>query len=91
MFALSDFLVSLWRRWQNAIHGINEVVATVLMTLTYVFAVTPVSLIFKLVDSIQLTEALVIPRQPLTGKPSKEMRMRMIFVEFRGNINHFRK
>ena len=51
MHAFSDALVSLWRRWQDAIHSINEVVATVLMTLTYVFAVTPVSLVFKLVDS----------------------------------------
>lgn len=69
MFALSDFLVSLWRRWQNAIHGINEVVATVLMTLTYVFAVTPVSIIFKLVDSDPIDRGFGDPQAASYWKP----------------------
>ena len=69
MFALSDLLVSLWRRWQNAIHGINEVVATVLMTLTYVFAVTPVSLIFRLVDSDPIDRGFGDPQATSYWKP----------------------
>ena len=69
MFALSDLLVSLWRRWQNAIHSINEVVATVLMTLTYVFAVTPVSLIFKVVDSDPIDRGFGDPQANSYWKP----------------------
>ena len=69
MFALSDFLVSLWRRWQDTIHSINEVVATVLMTLTYAFAVTPVSIIFKMVNSDPIDRGFGDPQAASYWKP----------------------
>ena len=69
MFALSDLLVSLWRRWQDTIHSINEVVATVLMTLTYAFAVTPVSIIFKMVNSDPIDRGFGDPQATSYWKP----------------------
>ena len=47
MVALSDFLVFLWRRWQRMVHGINDTIGMVLMALTYMVAVTPVSILFR--------------------------------------------
>ena len=42
------FLKYLWRRWEKGIHGINHAIAFVLMSLTYILAVTPVALAFRL-------------------------------------------
>ena len=42
------FLYYLWRRWEKAIHSINHVIAFVLMSLTYIIAVTPVAMIFRI-------------------------------------------
>jgi len=48
MNSISSLMVWLWRKWQKAVHSINEGIAFVLMTLTYVIAVTPVAFGFKI-------------------------------------------
>jgi hypothetical protein len=39
---------AIWRNWKSLVHRINDVIAFVLMALTYVLAVTPVALGFKI-------------------------------------------
>lgn len=72
MFAISDILVSLWRRWQRAIHSINEVVAAVLMTLTYLFAVTPVSIAFRIFSPDPIDRGLGDPQAKSYWKPVEQ-------------------
>ena len=69
MYALRFIGIVVERRWQDAIHSINEVVATVLMTLTYAFAVTPVSLIFRVVDSDPIDRGFGDPQATSYWKP----------------------
>ena len=69
LFAVSDILVSLWRRWQRLVHGINEAVATVLMVFTYVFAVTPVSVVFRAFVSDPIDRGLGDPHATSYWKP----------------------
>ena len=69
VFVLSNMLVSLWRRWQHLVHGINETVATVLMVFTYVLAVTPVSLVFKGFVSDPIDRGLGDPHAKSYWKP----------------------
>ena len=52
----------LWRGWKGIIHRINDVIAFVLMTFTYVIAVTPVALCFKVVSRDLLDRGLGDPR-----------------------------
>ena len=42
------FLKYLWRRWEKGIHSINHGIAFVLMSLTYILAVTPIALGFRI-------------------------------------------
>ena len=48
MLIISSLMVWLWRRWQSAIHSINGAIAFVLMSVTYIIAVTPVAFGFKI-------------------------------------------
>ncbi|MEL6345436.1 MAG: hypothetical protein AAFV53_20175 [Myxococcota bacterium] len=45
----------LWRSWKRLTHGINRAIAAVLMTVTYVIALGPVALYFRLTGQ-QLTD-----------------------------------
>ena len=45
---MRQLLKYLWRHWKEGIHKINDVLSFVLMTLTYVIAVTPIALGFRL-------------------------------------------
>jgi hypothetical protein len=38
----------LWRRWKGGVHKINDGLAFVLMTFTYVIAVAPIALGFRI-------------------------------------------
>ena len=69
LFTISDILISLWRKWQGAVHGINEVIATILMTLTYAFAVTPVSIVFRLLVPDPIDRGLGDPHAKTYWKP----------------------
>ena len=51
MNPISEAMKWMWRRWTSTIHRINDVISFVLMTITYVIAVTPVSLIMKSFNS----------------------------------------
>ena len=48
MNKISAIMTFLWRKWKTAIHSINSGIAFVLMTFTYVIAVTPVALGFRI-------------------------------------------
>ena len=48
MSGISLIMTLLWRKWKTAIHSINGGIAFVLMTFTYVIAVTPVALGFRI-------------------------------------------
>ena len=45
---MRTLLKSLWRRWKAGIHKINDGLAFVLMSITYILAVTPVALGFRI-------------------------------------------
>ena len=45
---MRTFLKHLWRKWKSAVHRINDVIAWVLMSFTYIVALAPVALIFKM-------------------------------------------
>ena len=47
MHLLSGWMKKLWRGWKGVVHRINDVIAFVLMAITYLIAVTPVALFFK--------------------------------------------
>ena len=51
-------LKKLWRRWKSGIHKINDGLAFVLMTFTYVIAVTPIAIGFKVRGSDLLDRGL---------------------------------
>lgn len=38
----------IWRTWKRGVHGINGAIAWTLMTITYVFAVSPVAVGLRL-------------------------------------------
>ena len=48
----------LWRRWKVLVHKINDVIAFVLMGSTYIFAVAPVAIFFKLTGQELLDRSL---------------------------------
>ena len=69
MYALSDLMIRLWRRWQGLIHGINETIGAVLMTFTYLLAVTPVSVLFRLFSPDPTDRGLGDPQAKSYWKP----------------------
>ena len=77
MTLISDNMVLLWRKWQKAIHGINETIGMILMTFTYVLAVTPVSMFFRLFTSDPTDRGLGDPQaksywKPVTKEPDAD-------------------
>jgi hypothetical protein len=62
-------MVLLWRKWQRIIHGINETIGMILMTVTYILAVTPVSLLFRLFSSDPTDRGLGDPLAKSYWKP----------------------
>ena len=52
-----------WRKWEKAIHSINDGIAFVLMSFTYVLAVTPVALIFRLKGTDLIDRGLASERK----------------------------
>jgi hypothetical protein len=48
----------LWRRWKKLVHKINDVIAFFLMGFTYVFAVAPVAIYFKITGQNLLDRSL---------------------------------
>ena len=69
MFRVSNFMIVCWRRWQTLVHGINETVGAVLMTLTYVLAVAPVSLLFRVFVPDPTDRGLGDPQAKTYWKP----------------------
>ena len=67
--SISDNMVLLWRKWQRIIHGINETIGMILMTVTYILAVTPVSLLFRLFSSDPTDRGLGDPLAKSYWKP----------------------
>ena len=55
MIAIMKFL---WRRWKKLVHKINDVIAFLLMGFTYLFAVAPVAMFFKLTGQKLLDRSL---------------------------------
>ena len=62
MIAISTIMKKLWRGWKNIIHRINDVIAFVLMSFTYLIAVTPVALCFKVVNRDLIDRGLGDPQ-----------------------------
>ena len=48
MNSVAEIMKKLWRGWKGVVHRINDVIAFVLMSFTYIFALMPVALIFKI-------------------------------------------
>jgi len=65
----------LWRGWKGVVHRINDVIAFVLMAFTYVIAVTPVSLCFKVVNNDLIERGLGDPRLESYWKTVKREKM----------------
>ena len=59
------FMKYLWRRWEGVIHSINDVIAFVLMSFTYILAVTPVALFFRIRGTDLLDRGLAKERKSL--------------------------
>jgi len=51
----------IWRSWKSIIHRINDGTAFVLMSFTYLFAVTPVALCFKVFNRDSIDRGLGDP------------------------------
>tara|TARA_B100000683_G_C12302394_1_gene478789 strand:- start:344 stop:586 length:243 start_codon:yes stop_codon:yes gene_type:complete len=64
-------LKKLWRRWKGGIHKINDGLAFVLMTFTYVLAVTPIAIGFKIKGTDLLDRGLDDKRKTYWN-PKKE-------------------
>lgn len=59
---ISETMKWMWRKWKSAVHRINDVISFVLMTITYLIAVTPVSLIMKAIYRDILDRGLGSPQ-----------------------------
>ena len=62
MSLLSSVMTWLWRKWKEVIHSINGGIAFVLMSLTYIIAVTPVAFGFKVFTKDSLDRGLGDPQ-----------------------------
>ena len=62
MDSISSIMVVLWRKWQGAVHSINGGIAFVLMSITYIIAVTPVAFGFKVFTRDVLDRGLGDPQ-----------------------------
>lgn len=59
---ISEAMKWMWRRWKSIVHRINDVISFTLMTVTYLVAVTPVSLIMKAIYRDILDRGLGSPQ-----------------------------
>jgi len=64
-------LKSLWRRWKGGIHKINDGLAFVLMSITYILAVTPVALGFRVRGTDLLDRGIPVEKKSF-WLPKKE-------------------
>ena len=65
-------LKKLWRRWKGGVHKINDGLAFVLMTCTYVVAVTPIAIGFKIRGSDLLDRGLDKKRKTYWNEKEEE-------------------
>ena len=63
----------LWRRWKLLVHKINDVIAFVLMGATYIFAVAPVAIFFKMTGQKLLDRSLGESSLKTYWLPKKEI------------------
>ena len=59
---MSLFIKKIWWKWKKTIHKLNDGIAFVLMTITYVTAVMPVALSFKIIRRPMLDRTLGDPK-----------------------------
>ena len=62
MQTIAFVMKKLWRHWKGVVHRINDVIAFVLMSFTYIVAVTPVALCFKVFNRDPIDRGLGDPR-----------------------------
>ena len=62
MNSISAIMKKLWRGWKGIVHRINDVIAFVLMSFTYIVALMPVALCFKVFNRDLIDRGLGDPR-----------------------------
>jgi len=62
MEGMATILKWLWRSWKNLVHSINDGVAWILMTVTYIIAIAPIATGFKIFTDDVLDRGLGDPQ-----------------------------
>ena len=72
-FWMRILLKKMWRRWKAGVHKINDGLAFVLMSLTYILAVTPVAIGFRIRGTDLLDRGLPKRKSFWLEKKEEEM------------------